>query len=106
MQWVKIGTNNDLLLALANQQLELYSLNADDPIWKYQGKGSIFGSPVIHRSLAWIDQGNEIVGISLTKGIVEKRFHTPGGAGTPYILDNTLFSASPKRLLYAFPLRK
>ena len=44
--------------------------------------------------------------ISLAKGTLEKRYPTPGGSGTPFILDNTLFCTSPKRLLYAFPLSK
>ena len=43
---------------------------------------------------------------SLAKGTLEKRYPTPGGSGTPFILDNTLFCTSPKRLLYAFPLSK
>lgn len=106
MQWVYNGATKNLLVSLANQQIKMFRLGSDDPIWTYQGNGSIFATPVIYKSLAWIDQGNSIVGLSLSKGTVEKRFSTPKGAGTPFILNNTLFSASPKRLLYAFPLRK
>ncbi|WP_288787380.1 hypothetical protein, partial [uncultured Fibrobacter sp.] len=62
-------------------------------------------SPVMHGSRLYVDQKAHIAKLSLAKGILEKSFGTPGGAGTPFILDNTLFCPSPKRLLYAFPLK-
>ena len=92
-----------VLVGLANQSLYLYSV-AGTPLWKYQGKNSIFSSAFIDDGLAWLDQGNEVVALSLEDGKVVKKFSTPGGAGTPFILNKTLYSASSKRLLYGFSL--
>ncbi|MFA6624000.1 MAG: hypothetical protein WCS54_07810, partial [Fibrobacteraceae bacterium] len=89
---------------LSNQQIALFRPGADDPVWTYAGKNSIFVSPVVSHSFAWIDQGNEIAGISLATGKAEKRISSPGGAGTPFILNGILFYVSPTRLLYAFPM--
>ena len=96
------GTNC-VLVGLANQNLLLYSISGT-PLWKFQGKSSIFSKPFVENDLAWLDQGNEVIAISLSDGIIAKRFSTPGGAGTPFILNKTLFSASSKRLLYGFSL--
>jgi outer membrane protein assembly factor BamB len=92
-----------ILVGLANQNILLYSI-AGTPLWKFQGKNSIFSSPFIDEGLAWLDQGNEVVAISISDGKIARRFSTPGGAGTPFILNKTLFSASSKRLLYGFSL--
>ncbi len=96
------GTNC-ILVGLANQSLLLYSISGT-PLWKFQGKNSIFSKPFVEDGLAWLDQGNEVIAISLSDGKITQRFSTPGGAGTPFILNKTLFSASSKRLLYGFPL--
>ena len=96
------GTNC-VLVGLANQSLLLYSISGT-PLWKFQGKNSIFSKPFVEDGFAWLDQGNEVVAISLSDGKIAQRFSTPGGAGTPFILNKTLFSASSKRLLYGFSL--
>jgi outer membrane protein assembly factor BamB len=90
-------------VGLANQSLLLYTISGT-PLWKFQGKSSIFSKPFVEDGLAWLDQGNEVVAISLSDGKIVHRFSTPGGAGTPFILNKTLFSASSKRLLYGFSL--
>lgn len=92
-----------ILVGLANQSLLLYSI-AGTPLWKFQGKNSIFSTPFVDEGLAWLDQGSEVIAISLSDGKIIRRFSTPGGAGTPFILNKTLFSASSKRLLYGFSL--
>jgi len=92
-----------IILSLADQSIMLYS-SIGTPLWKYQGKKSIFSKPFIYEGQAWIDQGNELIALSLKDGKVVKTFNTPGGAGTPFILNHTLFCASPKRVLYGFPL--
>ena len=91
------------LVGLSDQSILLYS-EAGAPLWKYPGKNAIFPKPFVKDGFAWIDQGNEVIGISLKTGKKEQKFSTPGGAGTPFILNHTLFSASPKRLLYGFSL--
>jgi len=102
-QLIRDQNENKIIISLSDQSILLYS-NIGTPLWKYQGKKSIFSKPFIYDGKAWIDQGNELVALSLKDGRVVKVFSTPGGAGTPFILNHTLFSASPKRILYAFPL--
>ena len=92
-----------ILVGLANQSLYLYTV-AGTPLWKFQGKSSIFSSAFIDDGLAWLDQGNEVIALSLSEGKVVKRYSTPGGAGSPFVLNKTLYSASSKRLLYGFSL--
>lgn len=92
-----------ILVGLSNQELLLYSPNGA-PLWKYKGKGSLFNAPYIHEEIAWIDQGSEVIGLSLKDGSIQKKFDAPGGAGTPFIMNRTLYSASSKRLLYGFSL--
>ena len=104
MQVIRDQTDDKIIISLADQSILLYS-NIGTPLWKYQGKKSIFSKPFIHDGKAWIDQGNEIIALSLKDGKVVKTFNTPGGAGTPFILNQTVFSASPKRVLYGFPLQ-
>ena len=92
-----------ILVGLANQSVLLYTI-AGTPLWKYQGKSSIFSKPFVDEDVAWLDQGNELIASSRSDGKSVRRFSTPGGAGTPFILNKTLFSASSKRLLYGFSL--
>lgn len=103
MQVFRDQNEDKIILSLSDQSILLYS-NIGTPLWKYQGKKSIFSKPFIYDGKAWIDQGNELIAISIKTGKVVKSFNTPGGAGTPFILNRTLFSASPKRVLYGFPL--
>ncbi|MBO7412694.1 MAG: hypothetical protein J6U20_03395 [Fibrobacter sp.] len=103
LQSIKYQGENMLVLGLSNQNILLYN-ESGTPLWKYQGHSSIFTQPIVNDDIAWIDQGNEVVGISLKDGTEKRTFSTPGGAGSPYITNHTLFSASPKRILYGFTL--
>ena len=103
MQVFRDQGEDKIIISLADQSILLYS-NIGTPLWKFQGKKSIFSKPFIYDGKAWIDQGSELIALSLKDGKVVKTFNTPGGAGTPFILNHTLFSASPKRILYGFPL--
>lgn len=103
MQAFRDQNEDKIIISLADQSILLYS-NIGTPLWKFQGKKSIFSKPFIYDGKAWIDQGNEIIAISLKDGKVVKTYNTPGGAGTPFILNHTLFCASPKRILYGFSL--
>lgn len=104
LKWVSLGANDYLLAGFSDQKINLYSPATREPIWTYPGKGSVYMTPVVRGNSLYIDQHTHIAKISLSKGTVEFRYPTPGGAGTPFILGNTLFCTSPKRLLYAFPL--
>ncbi|WP_290764746.1 hypothetical protein [Fibrobacter sp. UBA4297] len=103
MQVFRDQGENKIIISLSGQSILLYS-NIGTPLWKFQGKKSTFSKPFIYDGKAWIDQGDELIAISIKTGKVVKTFNTPGGAGTPFILNHTLFSASPKRVLYSFPL--
>lgn len=106
LKWISLGENPYLLVGFSNQKLCLFSLSSKEPIWTYSGNGSVYMTPVVNGNSIYIDQNSHIARISLSKGTLEFRYPTPGGAGTPFILDNTLFCTSPKRLLYAFPLSR
>lgn len=103
LQSVTFQGKKSFLVGLADQSLLFYSANGA-PLWKYQGKSTIFNTPYVHNDLAWVDQGNEVIALSLKDGKVMQRFSTPGGAGTPFVMNRTLYSASSKRLLYGFSL--
>ena len=103
LQAVSSHGSKNFLVGLANQNLLLYSISGT-PLWKFHGKSSIFSTPFIDEEIAWLDQGNEVIAIDLSNGEITKHFSTPGGAGTPFVLNKTLFSASSKRLLYGFSL--
>ncbi|MCF0221529.1 MAG: hypothetical protein HUK19_04470 [Fibrobacter sp.] len=91
------------IIGLADQSILLYTVSGA-PLWKFQGRNSVFTKPYVKDDEAWIDQKNEVVAISLVDGKIVRKFNTPDGAGTPFITGKTLFSASPKRLLYGFSL--
>lgn len=101
LQIIKDQGKKMFLVGLSDQSILLYT-EAGAPIWKHQGAQSIFSKPFVKDGLAWIDQGNELVAISIKTGKIEKKFSMPSGAGTPFIMNHTLFSASPNRLLYGF----
>jgi outer membrane protein assembly factor BamB len=103
LQTVQDQGKKMIMVGLADQSILLYT-ETGTPLWKYKSRNSIFPKPFVKDGLAWIDQGNDVVAISLKTGKVERKFSTPGGAGTPFIMNKTLFSASPKRLLYGFSL--
>ena len=103
LQTISFQGKKHILVGLADQTLLFYSSNGA-PLWKFQGKNTIFNTPFVNNDLAWLDQGNEVVGISLKDGKVHQKFSTPGGAGTPFVLNRTLYSASSRRLLYGFSL--
>lgn len=103
MQSVTMQGAQNLLVGLSDQTVLLYS-SSGAPLWKFQGKNTIFNTPYVHNDLAWLDQGNEVVGLSLKDGKIQRKFSTPGGAGSPFVMNKTLYSASSKRLLYGFSL--
>ncbi len=103
LQTFRFQEKNCILVGLANQSLYLYTVEGT-PLWKFQGSNSIFSSAFVDDGLAWLDQGSEVIALDLSDGKVVRRFSTPGGAGSPFILNKTLYSASSKRLLYGFSL--
>lgn len=103
LQSVHYEGSSFILMGLADQSVLLYSKQGA-PLWKYKGHHSIFINPFVKDGEAWIDQGSEIVSLSIKDGSILRKFSTPGGAGTPFVQNRTLYSASPKRILYSFSL--
>ncbi len=103
MQVVSQKNEPKLLVNLANQAILLFS-EAGAPLWKFQGKNSVFSRPFVKNESIWIEQGAEIVSIGLKDGKIQKHYNIPGGSGTPFVANNILFTASPKRILYGFAL--
>lgn len=103
LQSIAYQGKKHFLIGLADQTLLFYS-SSGAPLWKFQGKNTIFNTPYVHNDIAWLDQGNEVIALSLKDGKVMQKFSTPGGAGTPFVMNRTLYSASSKRLLYGFSL--
>lgn len=93
-----------LLASFADQELRLYSIPEGEVLWSYQGKKSLFGKIAIANDIAWIDQGEELVGIDIKTGKMTDSHSIPGGAGTPFIVGQTLYTATPQHLLYSFNL--
>lgn len=103
LQSHKLNDESVLVMGLSDQSVLMYS-KSGAPIWKYKGKNSIFTNPFVKGDEIWIDHGSEIVSISLQEGKFLRKFSTPGGAGSPFVMNHTLFSVSPKRVLYGFSL--
>ncbi|MCF0225424.1 MAG: hypothetical protein HUK20_14250 [Fibrobacter sp.] len=103
MQIVSHKNEPRLLVNLANQAILLYT-EAGAPLWKTQGKNSVFSKPFVKNETIWIEQGEEIVSIDLKDGKIQQHYNIPGGSGTPFVTNNVLFTASPKRILYGFAL--
>lgn len=100
-----VGERRDkLLVSLANNEIRLYSVPAGEVVWRYRGKGSVFGKFAVKGDTVWIDQKDEIVGISMETGKIVARYPVSGGAGTPFISQNSLYSVSSQGLIYAFDL--
>ncbi len=103
LQAVTYQGREHIIVGLSDQSILFYTNNGT-PLWKFQGQNSIFNTPFVHEGTAWLDQGKEVVGISLKDGKVQRKFSTPGGAGTPFVMNKNLYNVSTKRLFYSFSL--
>lgn len=95
-----------ILLSLNNKELRLYSLPKGNILWRYRGAHSVFGKFALHNNSIWIDDKNHITEISLLNGKLLQKLPIAGDAGSPFIVDNMLFCATPQQLLFGFKLNK
>ncbi len=109
--FIRQHNKNFILISFSNQEIKLFELPTGNVVWNYKGTRSVFGKMVLSpikrtdgTSSIWIDQGDDLIELSIATGKILKQFPTPGGSGTPFISGRTLFSATPQQLLYAFPL--
>lgn len=100
-----LGERGDrLLVSLANNETRLYAVPSGEVVWRYRGKGSVFGKFAVRGDTVWLNQRDELAGVSLETGKLVARYPVSGGAGTPFISQNALYSVSAQGLLYAFDL--
>jgi len=98
--------NNGKTYALTgsvNQSFSLYEIPSGVLVWTFKSKGSSY-QPVFHGSHIWLDQDGSVAAIDINSGKVAKRYHIFGSGASISIHGNTLYCATPQKLLYAFPL--
>jgi len=88
----------------ANQNLSLYEIPSGAHVWTFKSKGSAAMKPVLHGSHIWLDQEGSVVAIDIKSGKVVKKYAIFGSGASISIRGNTLYCATPEKLLYAFPL--
>jgi len=86
-----------------NQTFSLYEIPSGALVWTFNSKGSSY-QPVIHGSHIWLDQEGSVAAIDINSGKVAKRYPIFGSGASISIHGNTLYCATPQKLLYAFPL--
>jgi outer membrane protein assembly factor BamB len=92
------------LVGKADQTLSLYEIPSGKHIWTFECEGSALMQPVLHGSNVWIDQDGSIAAIDISSGKVVKKHRIFGSGASISIHGNTLYCATPEKLLYAFPL--
>ncbi|MCL2284167.1 MAG: hypothetical protein FWC26_12695 [Fibromonadales bacterium] len=92
------------LVGDASQHLSLYEIPSGSHIWTFKSVGSAAMQGVLHGSHIWLDQESSIVAIDIKSGKVVKRYSIFGSGASISIQGNTLYCATPEKLLYAFAL--
>ena len=98
--------NNGKIYALTggvNQTFSLYEIPSGVLVWTFKSKGSSY-QPIFHGSHIWLDQNGSVAAIDINTGKVAKRYPIFGSGASISIHGNTLYCATPQKLLYAFPL--
>jgi hypothetical protein len=92
------------LVGEANQILSLYEAPSGIHVWTFKSKGSAAMQPILHNRHIWLDQEGSVVAIDIKSGKVAKKHPIFGSGASISIHGNTLYCATPEKLLYAFPL--
>jgi outer membrane protein assembly factor BamB len=88
-----------------DQTFSLYEISSGTHIWTFNGNGgSPYMQPVLHGSHIWLEQDGYIAAIDIATGKIAKKHSILGNGASLYIHGNTLYCATPQKLLYAFPL--
>ena len=104
-RFVSVNGKPHLLLYFEDNEIALYSLPHGKRIWNYQAKFSAFNEFVLQTKSFWIDQNEELLELSLDSGKVLRKLSIYGGTGAPFILNHTLYTITPQKLLYSFSLK-
>jgi len=92
------------LIGTVNQNLLLYEIPSGTRAWAFKSNGSAKMQPVLHGSNIWLDQDGFIAGIDINSGKTVKKLQIFGNGASISIHNNTLYCATPEKLLYAFAL--
>ena len=92
------------LVGEANQNLSLYEIPTATHVWTFKSKGSAAMQGVLHGQRVWLDQNGSVVGLDIKTGKEVKKYPIFGNGASISIHGNTLYCATPEKLLYAFPL--
>jgi len=92
------------LVGEANQNLSLYEIPSANHVWTFKSKGSAAMQGILHDRHVWLDQEGSIVGLDIKTGKEVKKYPIFGNGASISIHGNTLYCATPEKLLYAFPL--
>lgn len=92
------------LVGEANQNLSLYEIPSATHVWTFKSKGSAAMNGVLHGQYVWLDQAGSVVALDIKTGKEVKKYPIFGNGASISIHGNTLYCATPEKLLYAFPL--
>ncbi|MCL2259756.1 MAG: hypothetical protein FWC15_00205 [Fibromonadales bacterium] len=92
------------LVGEANQNLSLYEIPSAVHVWTFKSKGSAAMQSILHGQHVWLDQDGSVVGLDIKTGKEVKKYPIFGNGASISIQGNTLYCATPEKLLYAFPL--
>ncbi|MCL2206923.1 MAG: PQQ-binding-like beta-propeller repeat protein [Fibromonadales bacterium] len=104
IELLEMDEKNYALVGETNQNLSLYEVPSGDRIWTFKSKGSAAMQPVLHGSRVWLDQDGSVVALDMKTGKIIKKHSIFGSGASISIQGNTLYCATPEKLLYAFPL--
>ncbi|MDR2555401.1 MAG: hypothetical protein LBC64_08245 [Fibromonadaceae bacterium] len=100
----EIGGKIYALIGKADQTLSLYEVPSGRHVWTFKSKGSGLMQFALHGSHIWLDQDGSVAAIEMSSGKIVKKHSIFGRGASISIQGNTLYCATPEKLLYAFPL--
>jgi len=100
----EIGGKIYALIGKADQTLSLYEIPSGKHVWTFESEGSGLMQFALHGSHIWIDQDGSVAAIDINSGKIVKKHSIFGRGASISIQGNTLYCATPEKLLYAFPL--
>ena len=92
------------LIGKADQTLSLYEVPSGRRVWTFESEGSGLMQFALHGSHIWLDQDGSVAAIDISSGKIVKKHSIFGRGASISIQGNTLYCATPEKLLYAFPL--
>ena len=92
------------LIGKSDQTLSLYEVPSGRHVWTFESEGSGLMQFALHGSHIWLDQDGSVAAIEMSSGKIVKKHSIFGKGASISIQGNTLYCATPEKLLYAFPL--